>query len=144
MTRAVLLVGSVTWSIAAIAATILAAIGVETLEALLPPLAIDTEALRGAIVAGAVGLALGAMIHGAVLIGLRRRRPRAWTAGILLAALLATTFIALSTAAFTSAIATPTSALALVLAGVAAAVAALGYGVVTIGLVTEKRSGSPA
>ena len=142
MTRALLLVGAVAWSIGAMGATVLAAIGVEALERLLPPLAIDTEALRGAIVAVAVGLALGAVIHGAVLIGLRRRRPRAWTVGILLAALLATTFIALATAAFTSAIAAPASALVLLLAGVAAAVAALGYGVVTLGLVSEKRSGT--
>lgn len=143
MTRAVLLAGAVAWAIGALGAIILAAIGVEWLEASLPPLAIDTDALRGAIVVGAVGLAVGALAHGAILAGLRRRRPRAWTAGILLAALLSTTFIALSTAAFTSAIATPASALALAAAGAAAAVAALGYAVVTIGLVAEKRSGTP-
>jgi heme/copper-type cytochrome/quinol oxidase subunit 3 len=143
VTRAVLLVGAVAWAIGALGATLLAAIGVETLEGMLSPLAIDTEALRGAIVAGAVGLAVGSLTHGAILVGLRRRRPRAWTAGILLAALLSTTFIALSTAAFTSAIATPASALALAGAGAAAAVAALGYAVVTIGLVAEKRSGTP-
>jgi hypothetical protein len=143
VTRAVLLTGAVAWAMGAGAATIVAALGIESIERLLPPLAIDTDALRGATVAVAVGLGLGALAHGAVLVGLRRRHPRAWTAGILLAALLATTFIALSTAAFTSAIATPASALALSGAGAAAAVAALGYAVVTIGLVAEKRSGTP-
>ena len=66
MTRALLLVGAVAWGIGAMGATVLAAIGVEALERMLPPLVIDTEALRGAIVAVAVGLALGAVSHGAV------------------------------------------------------------------------------
>ena len=143
MTRAVLLTGAVAWAIGAVAGTVVAALGIESIERLLPPLAIDTDALRGATVAVAVGLGLGALAHGAVLVGLRRRRPRAWTAGILLAALLSTTFIALATAAFTSAIATPASALALAGAGAAASMAALGYAVVTAGLVAEKRSGEP-
>jgi hypothetical protein len=141
--RAVLLAGAVTWTLGALGALGLAAIGVETLEGLLPPLAIDTEALRGAIVAVAGALGLGAVVHLAVLLGLRRRRPRAWTAGILLAGLLSTTFVALSAAAVTSAIATPASALALAGAGTAAAVAALAYGVVTAALVAEKRGGAP-
>ena len=144
MTRAVLLVGAVAWGVGALGAAALAAIGVPALERLLPPLTIDTEALRGAITAVAAGLALGAVMQGSVLIGLRRRQARAWTVWILLAALLGTTFVALSTAAFTSAIATPASAPTLVGAGVAAAVAAIGYGAVTIGLVSEKRSGAPA
>jgi heme/copper-type cytochrome/quinol oxidase subunit 3 len=141
--RALLLVGALAWAVGALGAIVLAAVGVEALQSLLPPLAIDTEALRGAIVAVAVALGLGAVVHVAVLAGLRRRRPRAWTAGILLAGLLSTTFVALSAAAFTSAIATPASALALAGAGTAAAVAALGYGVVTAALVAEKRSGAP-
>lgn len=143
MARALLLVGALAWAVGALGAIVLAAVGVEALQSLLPPLAIDTEALRGAIVAVAVALGLGAVVHVAVLAGLRRRRPRAWTAGILLAGLLSTTFVALSAAAFTSAIATPASALALAGAGTAAAVAALGYGVVTAALVAEKRSGAP-
>jgi heme/copper-type cytochrome/quinol oxidase subunit 3 len=143
VTRAVLLVGAVAWAIGAVGGILLAAVGVERLEDLLPPLAIDTDALRGAIVAGAVGLAVGSVGHGAILLGLRRRRPRAWTAGILLAALLGVTFVAMAAAAFTSAIATPASALPLAGAGAAAALAALGYGVVTVGLVAEKRAGAP-
>lgn len=143
MARAVLLAGAVAWAVGALAATVLAAVGVEMLERLLPPLAIDTDALRGAIVAVAVALGLGAAAHGAVLLGLRRHRPRAWTAGILLAALLSATFVALAAAAFTSAIATPASAVVLSVAGAGAAVAALGYAVVTAGLVGERRSGTP-
>jgi hypothetical protein len=141
--RAVLLVGAFAWAIGGAGATLLAAVGVEPLERLLPPLAIDTEALRGAIVAGAVALGLGAAAHVAILMGLGRRRPRAWTAGILLAGLLSATFVALAAAAFTSAIAAPASASALLAAGVAATVASVGYGAVVAGLVAEKRSGRP-
>jgi len=141
--RAVLLAGTILWAVGALAAAAVAAIGVEQLERLLPPLAIDTDALRGTILAGAVALGLGAVLHGAVLLGLRRRLPRAWTAGILLAALLSATFVALGAAAFTSAIATPGSAVALGASGAAAVVAAIGYGVIAIGLIGEKRSGTP-
>jgi heme/copper-type cytochrome/quinol oxidase subunit 3 len=143
VTRAVLLVGAVGWALGAVGGILLAAIGVERLEALLPPLAIDTDALRGAIVAGAAGLAVGSVGHVAILLGLRRDLPRAWTAGILWAALLGVTFVALAAAAFTSAIAAPASAVPLVVAGAAAALLALGYGVVTVGLVAEKRAGAP-
>ncbi|MDQ2673592.1 MAG: hypothetical protein M3Y40_02955, partial [Chloroflexota bacterium] len=96
------------------------------------------------IVAGAAVLGLGAVLHVAVLMGLRRRRPRAWTAGILLAGLLSATSVALAAAAFTSAIATPASAFALGASGAAALVAAIGYGVVTVALVGEKRSRTAA
>lgn len=142
MTRAVLLAGAMVWGIGSLVAAAVAAIGVETLERLLPSLAIDTEALRGAIVALALGLGLGSAAHAAVLLGLRRGRRRAWTAGILLAGMLAATFVALGASAFTSAIAAPASAVVLTAAGVAASLAALGYGVVAAGLVGEKRSGT--
>jgi heme/copper-type cytochrome/quinol oxidase subunit 3 len=141
--RAVLLAGAIAWGVGGVAAVTIAVVGVESLERLLPPLAIDTDALRGAILAGAVALGIGAVLHGAVLLGLRRHRPRAWTAGILLAALLAATFAAMAAAAFTSAIATPASAPGLVGAGATSAVVAIGYAVVTAGLVGEKRSGAP-
>ncbi len=143
MTRAVLLAGAIARAVGAVGGFVLAAVGAEALEALLPPLAIDTDALRGAIVAGGAALALGSAAHLAIWLGLRGRRPRAWTIGILMAALLSATFLALAVAAFTSAIATPASATWLLAAGAGAAVAALGYGVVTTGLVAEKRSGGP-
>jgi hypothetical protein len=140
--RAVLLAGAILWAVGGAAAGAVAAVGVEPLEALLPPLAIDTDALRGAIVAGAGGLGLGAAMHAAVLMGLHRGQPRAWTAGILLAGLLSATFVALGAAAFTSAIASPASALALGASGAAATVAAVAYAAVTVALVGEKRSGT--
>jgi hypothetical protein len=140
--RALLLAAALVWALGALVAAAVAAFGAQRLEDLLPPLAIDTEALRGAIVAVAVALALAAAAHVAVLAGLRARRPRAWSAGILLAAVLSVTFVALAAAAATSAIATPASAAVLLSAGAAAALAALGYGVIVARLVAELRSGS--
>ena len=142
MARALLLTATVVWALGALAAAAVAVFGAQRLEDLLPPLAIDTEALRGAIVAVAVGLALAAAAHLAVLVGLRARLPRAWSAGILLAAVLSVTFVALAAAAATSAIATPASAAVLLIAGAAAGLAALGYGVIVARLVGELRSGS--
>ena len=142
MARALLLAAAVLWAFGALAGAAVAALGVAWLENVLPPLAIDSEALRGTIVAVAAALALGSAAHGAVLAGLRARRHRAWSAGILLAAVLAVTFVALAAAAATSAIATPPSAAVLLIAGSAAAVAALGYGVIVARLVGELRSGS--
>ena len=142
MARAILLGGAGLWALGALGAAAVAAVGVARLEALLPPLAIDTEALRGAIVAVAVTLGIGAAAHLAIVAGLRARRRRAWSAGILFATLLSVTFLALATAAFTSAVATPASAAILLAAGVVAAVVALAYGVIAARLVGELRSGS--
>jgi len=142
MARALLLGGAGLWALGALGAAAVAAVGVRTLEGLLPPLAIDTEALSGAIVAVAVALGVGTVAHLAIVAGLRARRPRAWSAGILLAALLSVTFLALAAAAFTSAIATPASAAPLVAAGAAATVVAVAYAVIAARLVGELRSGS--
>jgi hypothetical protein len=140
--RALLLAAAIVWALGAVGAAVLAALGADTLERALPPLSIDTEALRGAIVAVAAALAVGAATHLGVLAGLRARRSLAWTAGILLGVLAAMTFVALAAAAFTSAIAAPASALVLAGGGVACALAALAYGLIAARLVAEKRAGS--
>jgi hypothetical protein len=142
--RAILLVGGVAWSIAGLAALAVAVVGVERLVSLLPPLAIDTDAVRGAVIAVAVAFGAAALAHLAVLTGLRRELPRAWSAAILLASLFAATFTALAAAAFTSAAAEPSAAVALVLAGVAAVVAAGAYALATHRLVHELRTGRPS
>ena len=144
MARAVLLVGGVAWSSAGLAALAVAVVGAETLVSLLPPLAIDTDAVRGAVMAVAVAFGAAAVAHLAVLAGLRAERPRAWSAAILLASLFAATFTALAAAAFTSAAAEPSAAVALVLAGVAAVVAAGAYALATHRLVHELRAGRPS
>ena len=142
MARAILLAATIAWGVAALLMLVLAAVGADRLEGALPPLSIDTDALRGALVAVGTAMALTAGAHMFVAVGLRTGRRRAWSAGILLAAVLAATFVALAAAAFTSAIATPASAPALAGAGIGAVIGAVAYGVVTAGLVGELRSGS--
>lgn len=142
MARAILGIGAVAWSIGCIAAAVVAIAGVEPLMDLLPPLQVDAEAVRGAVIVVAVGLALAAAAHLAVLAGLRANRRRAWSAGILLAALLSATFVALAAAAFTSAVVASAPVMLLAVAGVAAAVAALGYALATVRLVGELRAGT--
>jgi hypothetical protein len=140
--RAILGIGAAAWSVGCIAAVVVAIVGVERLMDLLPPLQVDSEAVRGAVVAVAVGLALAAAAHLLVLAGLRTHRRRAWSAGILLAGLLAATFVALAAAAFTSAVVGSGAVLVLAVAGVAAATLALGYALATARLVAELRAGA--
>jgi heme/copper-type cytochrome/quinol oxidase subunit 3 len=140
--RAILGIGAVAWSVGCVAAILVAIVGVERLMDLLPPLQVDADAVRGAVVAMAVGCALAAVAHLAVLAGLRAHRRRAWSAGILLAALLAATFVALAAAAFASLAAASAPFAALAIAGIAAALAALGYILATVRLVGELRAGA--
>jgi len=139
--RAILLAAALVWGLAALA-TLLAAIIVETMVRLLPPLSIDTDALRGAIVAVTVGLGLGTASHVAVVVGLRSGNRRAASIAILLSALLCVTFVTLAAAAVTSAVATPASAAPLLGGGLAAALAAIAYGFTVAALVGELRARS--
>lgn len=143
MARAILATGAIGWSVAFLVAVLVAIIGVERLLQLLPPLAIDTEAVRGAVTAVASGLALAALLHLAVVVGLRRGHRRAWSAGILLSGFLCATFVAAAAAAFTSAVAEPSVAPMLAATGAGASIAALAYGLATVRLVGELRSGAP-
>ena len=140
MARAILVVAFVAWLLAGIAGIGLAAFGAESLERMLPPLAIDTDALRGAITAVAAGLLALAALHAAVLAGLRASRRWASTAGILMGSGLGMLFVAFAVAGATSAVADPPNATWLLLASVAAALAAIGYAVVAARLVGELRS----
>lgn len=141
MARAILAIGATLWLVSGAAGLALAAMGAESLERALPPLAIDTDALRGAITAVAAGLlALGAA-HIGVLLGLRRRRRWSQTAGILLAGVLAALCLVLAVAAATSAAVNPSAAPILLGATGAAAVGAFGYGVAAARLVGARRAG---
>lgn len=142
MARSVLLVGSVAWILAGLAGLAVAAFGAEALEGMLPPLAIDTDALRGAVTAVGAGLLAVGLAHAVVLIGLRSSRRWGWSASILLSAVLAASLLALGAAAATSAVATPAMAAALLGACVAAALGAVCYALVVLRLVGERRSGS--
>ena len=140
MARAVLAVAFVAWLLAGLAGIGLAAFEAEAIERMLPPLAIDTDALRGAITAVAAGLIALAALHAAVLAGLRASRRWAWTAGVLMGAGLGMLFVAFAVAGATSAVADPANATWLLLASGAAAIGAIGYGAVAVRLVGELRS----
>jgi hypothetical protein len=142
MARAILGIGAAGWSIGCLAAIVVAIVGVERLMALLPPLQVDADAVRGAVIAAAVAFAFVAAAHLLVVGGLRAGRRRAWSAGILLAALLTAILVALAAAAFTSIVAGTGEVVVLVLAGIGAAALALAYGLATVHLVGELRAGS--
>lgn len=140
MARAVLAAGSGLWLVAGVSGLAVATVGAEAVQAVLPPLSIDTDALRGAVVAISIGVTAVAACHLAVLAGIRRRRRWAWTAGVLLAGLIAMTLFALAAAAAASAVATPAAAPGLLAGMVAAAVAGACYGLAAARLVADRRS----
>ncbi|HJP88653.1 MAG TPA: hypothetical protein VJ850_06440 [Candidatus Limnocylindrales bacterium] len=142
MARGILFLGAAVWLLAGAACLGVAALGTPQLEAALPPLVIDTDALRGAIVALGGGMLAVGVAHVVVLIGLGARRRWGSTFAILLAALLTATLIALAAASATSAAATPEYAAAFLVGVAIAAVAAIGYALVVARLVRARRSGS--
>ena len=141
MARAILGIGAIASWIGCLGAVGVAIIGVDRLMDLLPPLEVDADAVRGAVVAVGAGFGLAGAAHAAVLLGLQARRKRAWSAGILLAALLSATFVALAAAAFTSAVAGSAPLGLVLIAGVASALVALAYAIATLRLVAELRAG---
>jgi hypothetical protein len=140
--RSLLLATGAAWLVAGLAGLALAAVGTEALQRTLPPLVIDTDALRAAIVAVAVGLVIVGAAHLTVLAGLRARRRLAWTAGILMGALLCATLVALAVASATSAAVDPARAPGYLIGAVGALGGAVAYGVVTVRLVAERRAES--
>jgi hypothetical protein len=138
----ILVVAAIVWVLAALVALGLAAFGAGWLESILPPLSIDTDALRGAVTAVAAALMAVGLVHVLVVIGVASRRRWGSTAGILLSAVLAATFVALGAAAGTSAVASPAQAPVLVGSALAAALGAGAYIVVVMRLVGERRNGS--
>ena len=142
MARSLLLAATAAWVAAGAGGLLIGAVGASTLQRLLPPLAIDLDALRGAITAVAAGILAVGALHGAVVFALRRGGRRAASAALLLAAFVAVLLLALAAAAATAAAATPSNAPGLVAAGLAALGGAGGYGLVGSLLLREVRSGS--
>ena len=141
MARTVLVVGAAAWSLAGILALAIAAVGLAWLEELLPPLAIDADALRGALLAIGVGLVGVGLVHAAVTAALRAR-PWGSSAAILLAAVLSANLLALSAAALTTMLTSPDAVLPLAVGAVVALAAAVAYAVAVVELVAERRTGS--
>ena len=140
MARTLLAVATVAWSLAGLGGLVLGLVGAETLQRALPPLAIDTAALGGAIVAVSTGVLVLAAVHGAVLLGLRAEHRLARTSAILLAATMCALLAALLAAALTGAASVPERALPLLVAALAAGAGAAAYGVAAGLFVDELRS----
>lgn len=138
MARTLLLALGTAWLVAGVAGLGVAAFGTEAIERSLPPLVIDTDALRGAIVAVAAGLALVGAAHVAVLAGLRTGRRLASTVGILMTAMLCATLVGVAAASATSAVADPSNAVAYVIGALGAFAGAVAYGLVAARLVAER------
>ncbi|MGH6914310.1 MAG: hypothetical protein ACREH3_11465 [Geminicoccales bacterium] len=142
MARIILLAAGAIWCLAGLAGLAISLLGIEVVQRLLPPLAIDTDALRGAATAFAAGLLAAGLAHGVVLLGLRSRHRWGWSAGVLLAASLAALLVALAAAAATSAVASPAYAQTYIGGAVLAGLGAIGYGLAAARLAGELRSGS--
>ena len=82
MARTILFVGAVGWLVVAAAGLGVALAGRHALLAALPPLAIDADALGGALTVIAVAGLGVAVAHAGVLFGLRRGRRWARSAGV--------------------------------------------------------------
>lgn len=141
MARRTLLVGAVAWLALAGAGLVAAIAGRTALLEALPPLAIDADALGGVLAVMSAGAIAVGLAHAAVLAGLARDRRWARSAGVLLASVMAVTFLALAATAAASAL-RETTALILSAAAVSAALVALAYGWTAVRLVAELRAAS--
>ncbi|MEA2650600.1 MAG: hypothetical protein QOI85_321 [Chloroflexota bacterium] len=142
MARTVLLIGAVVFLLAGAGTFALAAIGVRQLLSLLPPLAIDADAVGGALTALALTLVAAGTAHLFVATGLRDGRRWARSAGALLAGVLAPVFVGLAAAAVSSALRSPGQAPPLLAGAALATFAAIGYTLAAVRLAREMGSGS--
>ncbi len=142
MARTFLVIGAVAFLLAGVFTFALAAVGVERLLTMLPPLAIDADAVGGALTALALSFVATGTVHLFVVAGLRERRRWAASAGALLAGVLAAAFVGLATAAISSALRSPANALPLLMGAAAATFAAISYALVAVRLARELGSGS--
>ncbi|MGH2379758.1 MAG: hypothetical protein ACRDG7_00845 [Candidatus Limnocylindria bacterium] len=142
MTRTVFVIGAVAWLLVGIGMMGVAVLGSEWLLARLPPLAIDADALGGALTAMAVAMLTVGATHIVLLIGLARGSRWARSAGALVASVLAAILLGLAAAATSSALRDAANALPLIGAAVLAAVGVLAYLLVAVRLARELGSGS--
>lgn len=140
MARTILLAGAAIWLIAGAVGLGLATLGTQWLLGVLPPLAIEADALARAVGAFSVGLLAVGVAHVAVLSGLRAAARWSYSGAILLAAVLAAGLLSLAVAALTAAVTQPEAAAALIGSGCAAGGGAVAYGLAGARLVGEMRS----
>lgn len=142
MARFILVASALVFGLAGAGAIVTAVYAAPELERLLPPLVIDTDALRGTLITLGVGFGVLGLVHVFVRVALAMRWRIASVAGVLLGAVLAATSLALAAASATSAVARPEDALAFILGAVGASVGVGWYAALTVALLREMRSGS--
>lgn len=142
MARSLLLAAAAAWIAAGAVGVGVGTVGATTLQRMLPPLAIDLDALRGAVIAVSLGVIIVGAAHTALVVGLRRGGRRAQSAALLLSGFLAAMLLALAAAAATTAATTPATALPFAGSALVALAGAIGYGVISGLLVREVRTGS--
>lgn len=138
----ILIIATAAWALAGLAGLGIAAVATEALHSALPELAIDRAALGGAVTAVALSALGVAIVHLAVLLGVRRRWPGALASGVLLGAVMTVLSAASGAAAVASAVRTPDYLAILGAAALAGSLAAVGYGLVTAALVRDLGSDS--
>jgi hypothetical protein len=143
MARRIIVAGTVAWLVVAAVGVALASAWRQSLLALLPPLAIDADAVGGALTVISIGAFVIGAAHAAIWAGLASQKRWARSAGILLASVVCAGFLALAAAAAASAVRDTSLAMGLGGAALIACVAALSYGLAAARLVSELRSGSP-
>ena len=144
MARTVLIIGAIAWLGAGGTAVVLGAAGTDLLLSLLPPLAIDADALGGALTAMALTLVAIGAAHLLVVAGLGRGRRWALSAGALLASVLAVVSVGLAATAAASSFRDTNYALPLAGAALVAALSATGYAIAAVRLARALGSRSAA
>jgi hypothetical protein len=137
VTRRVLLIGAVAWLMIGILGIGLAMFGRAWLLSQLPPLAIDADALGGALTAMALLVVGIGGAHLGVLVGLGRGWRWVWSAGALLASVLAALLLGLAATAISSALRETAYAAPLLGAACLAVLGMLGYALVAVRLARE-------
>jgi len=140
----VFVIGAAAWLLVGIGVMGVAVLGREWLLARLPPLAIDADALGGALTAMAVAMLMVGATHIVLLIGLARGARWARSAGALVASALAAVLLGLGAAAVSSSLRETAYALPLIGSALLAALGVLAYLLVAVRLARELGSGSAA
>jgi hypothetical protein len=141
--RRILFVGTIAWLGVAGAALLAAVAGRDALLGALPPLAIDADALGGALTAVAVASAGIGALHAWLVGALAGRDRRPLTVGTLLACVLTAVFVALAAASAASAIRETAIGPWLWLGCAASAAVAIGYAWSAADLIGQLRSRAP-
>lgn len=142
MGRRIFLAAAVAWTLLGAIGLVIAIAWRDRLIAVLPPLAIDADALGGAITVIAVAAFGVGVAHVVIAVGLGRRNRWALSAGALLASVLAAAFVALTAAATASAVREAALGPQLAAAAALSALAAVVYGLTAARFVAELKSGS--